>query len=34
MFQEAKATTSQAIADALIFDKKEKQGGKKAEFPA
>ena len=34
MFQEAKATTSRAIADALIFDKKEKQGGEKAEFPA
>lgn len=34
MFQEAQARTSQAIADALIFDKKEKQGGEKAEFPA
>lgn len=34
MFQEAQARTSQAIADALIFDKKEKQGGKKAELPA
>lgn len=34
MFQEAQARTSQAIADALIVDKKEKQGGEKAEFPA
>ena len=34
MFQEAQARTSQAIADALIFDKKEKQGGEKAELPA
>ena len=34
MFQEAQARTSQAIADALIFDKKEKQGGGKAKFPA
>lgn len=34
MFQEAQARTSRAIADALIFDKKEKQGGEKAEFPA
>ena len=34
MFQEAQTRTSQAIADALIFDKKEKQGGEKAEFPA
>lgn len=34
MFQEAQARTSRAIADALIVDKKEKQGGEKAEFPA
>lgn len=34
MFQEAQARTSQVIADALIFDKKEKQGGEKAELPA
>lgn len=34
MFQEAQARTSRAIADALIFDKKEKQGGERAEFPA
>ena len=34
MFQEAQARTSHAIADALIFDKKEKQGGEKAELPA
>lgn len=34
MFQEAQGRTSRAIADALIFDKKEKQGGERAEFPA
>jgi len=34
MFQEAQARASWAIADALIFDKKEKQGGERAEFPA
>jgi len=34
MFQETQAKTSQAIAEALIFDKKEKQGGEKAELPA
>jgi len=34
MFQEAQARASRAIADALIFDKKEKQGGERAEIPA
>jgi len=29
MFQEAQARTSQAIAEALVFDKKEKQAVKK-----
>ncbi len=34
MFQEAQARTSQAIAEALVLDKKEKQGGEKTKLPA
>ena len=34
MFQEAQARTSQAIAEALSFDKKKTQGGEKTVLPA
>ena len=34
MFQEAQARTSQAIAEALSFDKKKTQGDEKTVLPA
>ena len=34
MFQEAQARTSQAIAEALVFDQKKKQGADKSQLPA
>jgi len=34
MFQVAQARTSQAIAEALVFDQKKKQGADKSQLPA